>query len=157
MPNLVNANIGWTSILSRAHNFKGWYHYWSLKSRGYSIWKQPENITMIHNFLRLAGYYRRFVKDFFKISRPLIKLTPKQVKFKWDESSEASFRKLKRQLTTTLILALAEGSKNFVVNTNGSQEGLGCVLMQNGRVLAYKVNYSTHDLELAAIVFALKK
>ena len=113
----------------------------------------------------LAGYYRRFIKDFSKIAGPMTELTKKSGKFIWSYKCEKSFQKLKRRLTRAPVLTLPNGKDSFVVYTDASKEGLGCVLMQNGKVIAYasrklkphERNYPTHDLELAAMVFALKK
>ncbi|KMQ72781.1 hypothetical protein BPMI_01158 [Candidatus Burkholderia pumila] len=92
-------------------------------------------------------------------------LTRKQVKFEWTDKAQKSFQELKHRLTTALVLVLPEGQDGLVVYTDASKEGLGCVLMQHGKVVAYATrklkvheqNYPTHDLELAAVVFALKK
>ena len=121
-------------------------------------------MTEIRSFLGLAGYYRRFVQGFSSIAAPLTKLTRKSVPFVWTEQSENIFQELKKRLTTAPILTLLSGSSGFVVLTDVSNVGLGCVLMENGKVIAYgsrqlkdhEKNYPTHDLELAAVVFALK-
>ncbi|GKB59149.1 retrotransposon protein, putative, ty3-gypsy subclass [Tanacetum coccineum] len=102
-------------------------------------WASPKALTEIHQFLGLAGYYRRFIE-------------------------EAAFQLLKQKLCSALILALPEGSENFVVYCDASRKGLGAVLMQREKVIAYascqlkihEKNYTTHDLELGAVVFALK-
>ncbi|XP_071933704.1 uncharacterized protein [Coffea arabica] len=128
-------------------------------------WKRPENPTEVRSFLNLAGYYRRFIKNFSRISGPLTNLTKKQGKYIWDVKCEGSFQELKKQLTMAPVLALPSGSDSYTVYTDTSREGLGCVLMQNKNVIAYasrklkphEQNYPTHDLELAAVVFALKK
>ena len=94
----------------------------------------------------------------------MTKLTRKEVRFVWLEECETSFRELKESLTSTLVLALPSRTKGFVVYSDASKGGLGCVLMQHGRVIAYassqlkshEVNYPVHDLELAAVVFALR-
>ncbi|XP_050238193.1 uncharacterized protein LOC126687680 [Mercurialis annua] len=127
-------------------------------------WQRPRSVTEIRSFLGLAGYYRRFVQDFSRISAPMTKLTQKGVKFEWTDKCEASFEKLKEILTTAPVLALPSGIEGFTVYCDASRIGLGCVLMQHGKVIAYasrqlkkhEVNYPTHDLELAAVVFALK-
>src|ERR687885_1514720 len=127
-------------------------------------WKSPRNPTEIKSFLGLAGYYRRFIKDFSKIAGPLTKLTRKDVPYKWDDAQEAAFQKLKQLLCQAPVLTLPEGSEDFVVYCDASFAGLGCVLMQRGKVIAYasrqlkthEKNYPVHDLELAAMVFALK-
>ena len=92
-------------------------------------------------------------------------MTQKAVKFKWTDRVEKSFQELEKRLTTAPVLTLPEGNESFVIYTDASKEGLGCVLMQNGKVVAYAThklrphesNYPTHDLELTAVVFALKK
>ncbi|KAI3706792.1 hypothetical protein L6452_24763 [Arctium lappa] len=127
-------------------------------------WESPTSPTEIRSFLVLAGYYRRFIQDFSKIATPLTSLTRKNVKFLWTDAQEQAFQTLKRKLCEAPILSLPEGSEDFVVFNDASKMGLGCVLMQRGKVIAYasrqlkdhEKNYPTHDLELAAVVFALK-
>ncbi|GJT74632.1 putative nucleotidyltransferase, ribonuclease H [Tanacetum coccineum] len=127
-------------------------------------WESPKTPTEIRQFLGLAGYYRRFIEGFSKISKPMTKLTQKSVKFNWGEKEETAFQTLKQKLCSAPILALPEGSENFVVYCDASHKGLGAVLMQREKVIAYasrqlkihEKNYTTHDLELGAVVFALK-
>lgn len=127
-------------------------------------WPRPTTPTEIRSFLGLAGYYRRFVEGFSTLASPLTKLTQKAVKFQWSDACEKSFQELKSRLTSAPILTLPEGTEGFVVYCDASMVGLGCVLMQQGKVIAYasrqlknhEKNYPTHDLELAAVVFALK-
>ena len=129
-----------------------------------SNWKRPSNASEIRSFLGLAGYYRRFVQGFSSIAGPLTRLTRKDMPFLWSDKCEASFQLLKDKLTTAPVLALPSGSGGFVIFCDASLHGLGCVLMQHGRVIAYasrqlkphEQNYATHDLELGAVVFALK-
>ncbi|WMV37984.1 hypothetical protein MTR67_031369 [Solanum verrucosum] len=96
-------------------------------------WPRPTSPTYIRSFLRLVGYYRRFVEGFLSISFPLTKLTRKTTKFQWSEACEKTFQALKTRLTTTPMLTLPEGIKGFVVDCDVSRVGLGCVLMQNGK------------------------
>ena len=127
-------------------------------------WDSPKNPTEIRSFLGLAGYYRRFIQDFSKIATPLTQLTKKTVEFKWGSDQQVAFSTLKQKLCKAPVLVLPEGIENMVVFCDASYSGLGCVLMQKGRVIAYasrqlkphESNYPTHDLELAAVVFALK-
>ncbi|KAI3768984.1 hypothetical protein L6452_00080 [Arctium lappa] len=127
-------------------------------------WEPPTSPTEIRSFLGLAGYYRRFIPDFSKTATPLTSLTRKNVKFLWTDAQEQSFQTLKRKLCEAPILSLPDGSEDFVVYSDASKMGLGCVLMQRGKVIAYasrqlkdhEKNYPIHDLELAAVVFALK-
>ncbi|WVZ87915.1 LOW QUALITY PROTEIN: hypothetical protein U9M48_034490, partial [Paspalum notatum var. saurae] len=126
--------------------------------------KQPETVIEIRSFLGLAGYYRRFIKDFSKIAKPMTSLTKKNAKFVWGPKCEDGFRELKKLLTTAPVLAQPDVTKPFDVYCDASGQGLGCVLMQEGRVIAYasrqlrkhEANYPTHDLELAALVHAPK-
>ncbi|GKA95251.1 putative reverse transcriptase domain-containing protein [Tanacetum coccineum] len=127
-------------------------------------WESPKTPTEIRQFLGLAGYYRRFIEGFSKIAKPMTKLTQKSVKFNWGEKEETAFQTLKQNLCNAPILALPEGSENFVVYCDASHKGLGAVLMQKEKVIAYasrqlkihEKNYTTHGLELGAVVFALK-
>jgi hypothetical protein len=122
-------------------------------------------VKEIRGFLGMAGYYRRFIEGFSKIAGPMTKLLRKNTPFEWSKKCEESFQKLKRRLTTTPILAVPETRKDYTVYCDASKNGLGCVLMQDRKVIAYgsrqlkphEVNYPTHDLELAAVVFALKQ
>ncbi|GJY08533.1 putative reverse transcriptase domain-containing protein [Tanacetum coccineum] len=126
--------------------------------------KKDGSFWMCINSEGLAGYYRRFIKGFLKIAKPMTKLTQKNVKFDWSEKAEAAFQLLKQKLCSALILALPEGSENFVVYCDASRKGLGAVLMQREKVIAYALrqlkihekNYTTRDLELGDVVFALK-
>ncbi|GKD31666.1 putative reverse transcriptase domain-containing protein, partial [Tanacetum coccineum] len=112
----------------------------------------------------LAGYYRRFIENFSKIAKPLTKLTQKTKEFVWEEEQEEAFQTLKNKLCDVPILSLPEGTENFMVYFDASHKGLGCVLMQRDKVIAYasrqlkkhENNYTTYDLELGAVVFALK-
>ncbi|GJT61751.1 putative reverse transcriptase domain-containing protein [Tanacetum coccineum] len=123
-------------------------------------WASPKSPTEI----RLAGYYRRFIEGFSKIAKPMTKLTQKKVKFVWGDKQEAAFQLLKQKLCSAPILALPEGSEDFIAYCDASKKGLGAVLMQREKVIAYasrqlkihEKNYTTHDLELGAVVFALK-
>ena len=118
----------------------------------------------IAEFPRLARHYRRFIEGFSKIAGSLHCLTRKGVKFEWTDRCKGSFQTLKEKLTSALVLTLPEGNEGFEVYSNASHQGLGCVLMQHKRVVAYasrqlkkhELNYPTHDLELAAVIFALK-
>ncbi|GJU55939.1 putative reverse transcriptase domain-containing protein [Tanacetum coccineum] len=127
-------------------------------------WASPKSPTEIRQFLGLAGYYRRFIEGFSKIAKPMTKLTQKKVKFEWGDKQEAAFQLLKQKLCSAPILALPEGSKDFIAYCDASKKGLGAMLMQREKVIAYaspqlkihEKNYTTHDLELGAVVFALK-
>ena len=99
-------------------------------------WEQPKNVTEIRSFLGFAGYYRRFVQDFSLIAAPLTRLTRKDVKFVWDDKCVKGFQELKAKLTTAPILVLPTSGREFVVYSDASRLGLGCVLMQDGNVIA---------------------
>nr|GEY88895.1 putative reverse transcriptase domain-containing protein [Tanacetum cinerariifolium] len=127
-------------------------------------WASPKTPTEIHQFLRLADYYRRFIEGFSKIAKSMTKLTQKNVKFDWGEKEEDAFQLIKQKQCSTPILALPKGSENFIVYCDATHKGLGAVLMQNEKVIGYasrqlkihEKNYTTHDLELGAVVFTLK-
>ena len=127
-------------------------------------WPRPKTPTDVRSFVGLASYYRRFVEGFSKIATPLTELTRKAQKFIWSDKCEESFQELKRRLISAPVLSLPTDHEKFVVYCDASHQGLGCVLMQSDKVIAYasrqlkdyERRYPTHDLELAAVVFALK-
>jgi hypothetical protein len=127
-------------------------------------WQPPTSVHQIRSFLGLAGYYRRFIPDFSRIAKPMTELLKKGIKFVWTKKCEEAFHALRAHLTTAPVLAQPDNSKPFDVYCDASGIGLGCVLMQNNRVIAYasralrphEQNYPTHDLELAAVIHALK-
>ena len=127
-------------------------------------WERPKSVFEIRSFLGLAGYYRRFIEDFSRLPAPMTRLTRKGVKFEWDDLCERAFQELKRRLTSANILIVPERGPMYTVYCEASKDGLGCVLMQSERVVAYgsrqlknhERNYPTHDMKLAIIVFSLK-
>lgn len=100
-------------------------------------WPRPTTVTEVRSFLGLAGYYRRFVEGFSTIAMPLTQLTRKGVPFEWTAPHEDAFQELKRRLVEAPILTVPSGRGGFVVYSDSSKNGLGCVLMQNGKVVAY--------------------
>jgi hypothetical protein len=112
----------------------------------------------------LAGYYRRFIPNFSKISKPITKLLKKDTKYVWSKDCDEAFQTLKKLLTTSLVLAQPGIAKPFDVYCDASSTGLGCVLMQEGQVISYSSRqlrrheeiYPTHDLKFAAVVMALR-
>jgi hypothetical protein len=114
--------------------------------------------------LGLASYYPRFIEGFSVLSGPLTALTRKNTQYEWSKECEVSFQELKRKLVTAPMLTLPMELVGYVVDTDASRKGLGCVLMKQSKVVAYafrqlkdhEKNYPTHDLELAAVVYALK-
>ncbi|GKB76830.1 putative reverse transcriptase domain-containing protein [Tanacetum coccineum] len=139
-------------------------HMDPVKIESIKDWASPKTPTEIRQFLGLVGYYQRFIEGFSKIAKSITKLTQKKVKFDWGDKQEAAFQLLKQKLCSAPILALPEGAENFIVYCDASHKGLGVVLMQNEKVIAYasrqlknyEKNYTTYDLELGAVVFALK-
>ncbi|GJR76093.1 putative reverse transcriptase domain-containing protein [Tanacetum coccineum] len=127
-------------------------------------WVRPTTVIAVRIFLGLAGYYRRFVKGFSLLALPLTKLLWKGENFVWNEEREKSFEELKRRLVSSPVLTLPYGTCGYQIYSDASKKGLGCVLMQHGKVIAYasrqlkpyEENYPTHDLELAVVVFVLK-
>ena len=100
-------------------------------------WERPESVFEIRSFLGLVGYYRRFIEDFSRLAAPMTKLTRKEVRFEWNDLCEKAFHELKRRLTSTPILIVSEREQGYTMYCDASKAGLGCVLMQSGRVVAY--------------------
>jgi hypothetical protein len=100
-------------------------------------WKAPTSVGDIRSFLELARYYQRFTEGFTKIRKPMTELLEKDKKFKWTPAYEAVFQELKRQITTAPILVMPDMEKPFYIYCDVSGQGLGCVLIQDGRVVAY--------------------
>ena len=127
-------------------------------------WTPPHTVKQVRSFLGLASYCRRFVENFSKIAKPLTDLLHKDKKFEWTPKCQESFQMLKDKLTSAPVLAPPDTHKDFVIYCDASRQGLGCVLMQERKVIAYgsrqlrphEENYPTHDLELAAVIYALK-
>lgn len=127
-------------------------------------WPKPENLKQLRGFLGLAGYYRRFVKNFGAIARPLTNLTKKD-SFVWSEEAQTAFDCLKQTLCQAPILALPLFDKPFVVETDACGQGISAVLMQEGHQLSYisrhlkgkQLHLSIYEKELLAVVFAVQK
>jgi hypothetical protein len=127
-------------------------------------WNALTSVGDIQSFLGLTGYYRRFIEGFSKISKPMTELLEKVNKFEWTPACEASFQEFKKRLTTAPILVIPDMEKLFSIYCDASGQGLGCVLMQDGHVVAYasrqqrkhEAHCPTHDLEFATVVHALK-
>src|SRR4051812_6882742 len=127
-------------------------------------WTPPESVKQVRSFLGLASYFLRFVENFSKVTKPLTELLKKNKKFDWTPKCEESFRELKRRLTYAPVLAPLDTKRDFEIYCDASRQGLGCILMQDRHVVAYasrqlrthEENYPTHDLELTAVVHALK-
>lgn len=127
-------------------------------------WPTPQNFSKVRIFMGLARYYKKYVKGFSRIAAPITSLQKKEKRFEWTEKCEESFQLLKQKLTTTPILTIPDPNGHFIVITDALGEGVGAVLMQEGKVVAfesrklkqYELNYAPHDLELLAIVHALQ-
>jgi hypothetical protein len=100
-------------------------------------WKSPRLVTQIHSFLGLAGYYHRFIPNFSKIAKSMIKLLEKEAKFKWSPQCEEAFLTLKNLLTTAPVLAQLDIKKLFDVSCDAFSTGIGGLLMQDGHAIAY--------------------
>jgi len=127
-------------------------------------WPSPQTITQLRAFLGLTGYYRRFVKGYGTIYRPLYDALKKDA-FVWSNPQEQAFQKLKQAMPTPPVLALPDFSSPFVLEADASGQGIGAVLMQQGRPIAFfgktlgpkAAALSTYDKEAIAILEALKK
>nr|GFA29200.1 putative reverse transcriptase domain-containing protein [Tanacetum cinerariifolium] len=134
------------------------------KIKSIKDWASSNTPTKIYQFLGLAIYYRRFIEGFLKIAKLMTKFTHKGVKFDWGEKQEVAFQLLKQKLRSAPLMALLEGSEDIMVYCDASHNGLDIVLMKREKVIAYasrqlkinEKNYTTHDLELGSVVFALK-
>jgi hypothetical protein len=100
-------------------------------------WKAPMSVSDIQSFLGLSRYYERFIEEFFEISKPMTELLEKDKQFEWTPACEASFQELKKRLTTALVLVMPDIEKPFSIYCGASGQGLGYVLMQEGRMVAY--------------------
>jgi hypothetical protein len=125
-------------------------------------WKAPRDAKGIKSFIGMAGYYRRFIEGFLKIAKPMTTLLGNKVEFKWIQKCQEAFKAMREKLTTAPVLP--DVHKPFLVYCDACYTGLGCMLMQEGRVVAYssrqlkvhEKNYPIHDLELSTLVHALK-
>ncbi|GJS91742.1 putative reverse transcriptase domain-containing protein [Tanacetum coccineum] len=123
-------------FLGHVINNKG-VHVDPAKVEAIRNWSAPTTPTEVRQFLGLAGYYRRFIEGFSLISKPLTKLTQKNKKYEWGTEEDEAFQTLKQKLCSAPILALPEGTENFVVYCDASHKGYGAVLMQKEKVIAY--------------------
>nr|GEU95869.1 reverse transcriptase domain-containing protein [Tanacetum cinerariifolium] len=138
---LTNALVVFMDLMNRVHMIDSeGIHVDSAKIESIKDWVSPKTPTEIHQFLGLAGYYRRFIEGFSKIAKPMTKLTQKSLKFDWTEKAEAAFQLLKKFSCSAPILALPEGSENFMVYCDASCKGLGAVEARK------EENYGTEDL-----------
>ncbi|GJS71354.1 putative reverse transcriptase domain-containing protein [Tanacetum coccineum] len=146
------------TILKLLRSEKFEVHVDPAKIEAIKNWAAPTTPMEVRQFLGLAGYYRRFIKEFSLISKPLTKLTQKNKPYVWGDDEEEAFQTLKLKLCSAPILSLPEGSEDFVVYCDASLKGFGAVLMQREKVIAYasrqlrknEENYMSHDLELGA-------
>jgi hypothetical protein len=134
------------------------------KVRDVLDWMPPKSVHQVQSFLGLAGYYRRFILNFSKIAKSITELLKKGNKYVWSKDCDEAFLTLKKLLTTSPVLAQLDITKSFDVYCDASGTSLGCVLMQDGRLISYssrqlrhhEEHYPTHDLELIAVVMALR-
>jgi hypothetical protein len=127
-------------------------------------WPMPKNAHKVRSFMGLVDYYYRFVEGFSKIAKPITTLQRKGVRYEWTKECDSAFIKLKRLLTSASILRVSDMEKDFTVYMDASKQGLGAVLMQDGGVISYASRklkkyeelYATHDLELVAVMLAMK-
>ena len=134
----------------------------SAKIRSMETWPTPTTTTALHGFLGLTGYYRKFIKNYGTIAASLTQLLTKDG-FHWSETAKKAFLTLKQAMIQAPVLALPDFAKQFVVESDASGTGLGAVLMQDGRPIAYyskalsgrALVRSTYEKELMAIVLSI--
>ena len=134
------------------------------KIRAIEDWGVRKDVTDVRSFTGITGYYRRFIEGFLRIGNPITSLQKKGKKFDWNQKCEESFKNLKTLLTSAPIIRIADPNKEFVVCIDAYNDALGGVVTQEGHVIAYESrdlkvhekNYATYDLELAAVIHALK-
>ena len=127
-------------------------------------WPVPKDMVDIRSFMGLDGYYMRFIEGFSRVAYPITSLQKKGKTFKWNMKCHKSFNQLKHLLNTAPILSIADPNKDYVVCTDANKEGVGGVLMQEGRLISYEYRklkqhekkYSAYDLELTVVIHALK-
>jgi hypothetical protein len=127
-------------------------------------WPTPENVNQVRSFHDLAGFYRRFVKDFSTIAALLNELTKKGVVFKWGEPQENAFQELKKRLMEAPLLVLQDFTRTFEVECDASRIGIRGVLMQEGKLVSYfseklggaQLNYSVYDKVLYVLARVLE-
>ena len=100
-------------------------------------WERPKSVFETRSFLGLAKYYRRFIEDFSHLAVPMTPLTRNEVKYEWNDPCERAFQEIKRRITSAPILIVLERGQRYTVYCDASKDGLGCVLMQSERVVAY--------------------
>nr|GFA56458.1 hypothetical protein [Tanacetum cinerariifolium] len=152
---LTNAPVVFMDLMNRLLKKEEFY----AKFSKYEFWiPKVQFLGHVIDSQGPAGYYRRFIEGFLKIAKPITKLTQRKVKFKWGNKQEAAFQLLKQKFCSAPILALPEGSEDFIVYCDALNKGLGAVLMQREKLILYascqlkihEKNYTTHDLELGA-------
>ncbi|GKF16959.1 putative reverse transcriptase domain-containing protein, partial [Tanacetum coccineum] len=151
--------------------FRTRYGHYEFQVMPFGLTNAPENkkeheehLKAVLELLKKEKLYAKFSKCEFLIPKSMTKLTQKGVKFDWGDKQEVAFQLLKQKLCSAPILALTEGSKDFLVYYDASHKGLGAVLMQREKEISYasrqlkihEKNYTTHDLELGSVVFSLK-
>ena len=110
-----------------------------MKIKAIVDWKRPETVTEVRSFLGLAGYYRKFVKDFSKIARPFTQLTKKNERFEWNDQREQSFQELKKRLTSTPVMTLPNDQDVFVIYSDTSKNGVGLCI--NAKKKSYCIGF----------------
>ncbi|GJT59095.1 putative reverse transcriptase domain-containing protein [Tanacetum coccineum] len=152
----ASAKISRVQFLGHVIDCRG-IHVDPAKIESIKDWASPKTPTEIRQFLGLAGYYRRFIEGFSKIAKSMTKLTQKGVKFDWGDKQEAAFQLLKQKLCSAPILALPEGSEDFIAYCDASKKGLGAVLMQREKTEARKAAENTQEVGVGGLLVGILK
>jgi hypothetical protein len=134
------------------------------KVKAIRYWPTPISVSELKSFHGLVSFCRRFVNDFSTIDAPITKIVKKSIGFNWNDEQDKAFNLLKDKLCSTLVLALPDFTRAFEVECDASGIGIGDVLMQDRRPIAYfskklngaALNYPTYDKELYALVRTLE-
>ena len=122
------------------------------KVKTVQLWPTPTNVKDVRSFLGMAGYYRKFVKNFGTVSKPLTQLLKKNSVFLWTSTHQQAFQALKQALVTAPVLALPNFQKPFNIETDACDKGIGAVLQQDGHPILTSVKLWVPNIKLCQLM-----